>query len=353
MNPELSTLPLDAYGRERQRFLLARLAEMWTRCADGADPAAIHDLRVSIRRFGEGLRTFKTIAPKSGRKQIQRELRRNMRLAGRTRDVDILRESFMHAEIELPRSLALYLENERAAAEAGLCAALAVGNATHFHQRWRETLLLDQADVSPRSETTSQNTTKASSAAVTSAPAGAKLMLPRLLEEYCVKGERLAQLGTKPVKLHGLRLAGKHLRYSLEIFRPIYGRRMDDLLGFLRDTQGSLGQISDATASIAWLHNSVLEQSAEARQLQVYLERKAQKGAARFAEYWVDHWGLPSFRQHWTSYLRRYAGHGPIQQLRKQSAQPVLGAADISPSADVVNHLEAAPEPAPVREVVQ
>jgi CHAD domain-containing protein len=358
MNPELSLLSLDAYGRERQKFLLARLAEMWARCADRADPDAIHDLRVAVRRFGEVLRLFKSLAPKASRKQVQRELRRSMRLAGRTRDVDILRDSFTHADIPLPRSLALYLENERAAAEAGLRAALAVGNATHFHERWRETLLLDQPGVSTGGEAISQNTTDTSKPAVTSAPAGARLMLPGLLEEYCAKGERLAQLGTKPAKLHGLRLAGKHLRYSLEIFRPIYGRRMDDLLGFLRDTQGSLGQISDATASIAWLYEAGLEQSAEICQLQIYLEQRAQKGASRFTEYWVDHWGLPSFRQHWISYLTRYAGHGPIQQLLRRSTQPGPGASDASPSPDVVKppdvmkQIDTTPDPAPLAKVV-
>jgi CHAD domain-containing protein len=133
-------------------------------------------------------------------------------------------------------------------------------------------------------------------------------MFPGLLYGYCVEGDKVAVEGVKPSRLHDLRMAGKHLRYSLEIFRSLYGRRMDDLLEYLKQGQSDLGAISDATTTIDWLKAHHLHQTPEARQVRMFLEHRAAKETERFVLFWRDHWGHASFRGHWTGYLARYAG---------------------------------------------
>ncbi|MGH9696214.1 MAG: CHAD domain-containing protein, partial [Bryobacteraceae bacterium] len=132
-----------------------------------------------------------------------------------------------------------------------------------------------------------------------------------LLEQFYKAGERLLRGGFDPATLHGLRLEGKHLRYTLELFRPIYGRRMDDLIAAFKDTQTRLGDISDATATTAWLKSQGIQRRPEAQQLQLFLRHRTRKLSTQFVEYWRDHWGLPALRQQRVRYLARYAGQAP------------------------------------------
>lgn len=57
-------------------------------------------------------------------------------------------------------------------------------------------------------------------------------------------------LGSKkpPDDLHGFRLETKRFRYTLELFRPVYGPQLDRYLKALRGLQGALGKVSDYQA---------------------------------------------------------------------------------------------------------
>ena len=98
MDRTLAELSFDEFARYSLQRLLDRASQEWRHCAQVTDPDAIHDFRVSLRRFGEAIRLFKMLLPKAGRRQVRRELRQAMRLAGRTRDVDIACEAFIDAE---------------------------------------------------------------------------------------------------------------------------------------------------------------------------------------------------------------------------------------------------------------
>jgi CHAD domain-containing protein len=332
MNVRLAQLPLAAYAAEQLLTRLIRLEDEWARCTDHADADAIHDLRVAIRRFGEPLRLFRSLFPKQQRKQVREELRLNMSLAGRTRDVDIVRDSFARADIELSPEIALYLSNERAIAEASLRASLAAGLGSGFAARWRDTLRLkDESWLPPAAalNATSPPVTRGKRRDLwretETAAANARCVLPVLLEQFCKTGERLAHGGFDPTTLHGLRLDGKHLRYALEVFRPIYGRRMDDLIAAFKETQTRLGDISDAIATMDWLKSQGIHRRPEAQQLQLFLHHGTQKLAAQFLEYWQDHWGLPAFRQQWVRYLARFAGQAvpsAAKQPRPAASSP-------------------------------
>ncbi len=77
--------------------------------------------------------------------------------------------------------------------------------------------------------------------------------LPAALERYLAIGDQLLATEVHPRELHGLRLATKHIRYSVEVFEGLFGPRIQDLLKVLREIQQRLGAISDATTTAAWL----------------------------------------------------------------------------------------------------
>ncbi len=54
-------------------------------------------------------------------------------------------------------------------------------------------------------------------------------------------------------ELHAMRIAAKHLRYTMEIFDPLYDEQLKPYLKAIRLTQESLGQIHDCDVWVAYL----------------------------------------------------------------------------------------------------
>jgi CHAD domain-containing protein len=136
----LGSLHIKEFAVRQLVGRLDRVKVEWNRCADSPGADEIHDLRVSLRRFGETLWLFRRLFPKRERKQVRAELKTVLGFAGNARDVDIAFESFEEAGILLSPELRLNLESERAIAEAALVASLAVGRRTNVTERWRRAL---------------------------------------------------------------------------------------------------------------------------------------------------------------------------------------------------------------------
>jgi CHAD domain-containing protein len=137
-------MPLDRFMRELLEGRLRQANKEWRRCARKAGPDQVHDLRVSLRRFGENLWLFRRLFPKREWKQVRNELKVVMGLTGAVRDADIAVESFEKAGVDAGPACRNGLNNARATAEAALVAALAVGLRTDVAERWRLTLHLEQ-----------------------------------------------------------------------------------------------------------------------------------------------------------------------------------------------------------------
>jgi CHAD domain len=150
------------------------------------------------------------------------------------------------------------------------------------------------------------------------AAGNARVFLPEVLLQYLKLGERLIAEGVHPRQLHELRLATKHFRYGIEIFEPVFGPKVAELLGILRDTQQRLGEISDATASEAWLRQHKIHGDIGSKALLSFLEEKAEKQSGEFAAFWSTHWGTPELCDRWVQYLRRYAGRSGVRPSTHQ-----------------------------------
>ncbi len=148
VNHELSVAPIQEFARLQLDERLKRVEKEWERCAGAADELAIHDFRVALRRFGEGLWLFRRLFRKPDRRQVREELRAVMRLSARVRDVDIVMGSFTLAGVTVSPEIRLFLQNERSIAEAAFEAALAVGLRTQAGKRWRQTLHLKPVPAS-------------------------------------------------------------------------------------------------------------------------------------------------------------------------------------------------------------
>jgi len=79
-------------------------------------------------------------------------------------------------------------------------------------------------------------------------------------------------------KLHQMRIAGKRLRYTMEIFRPLYREAIDPLIDVMKGIQDQLGDIHDCDVWIAWLsefirqeQSRIMANSSETRSLEKIL----------------------------------------------------------------------------------
>jgi len=103
------------------------------------DPEAVHKLRVSIRRFGQGLRVFKQYVSARESKKVRKQLKRIMTLAGELRNRDVALELLAKAEVTSED-----LVRQRAEAKAVLATALRLLSRPGLSTNWRTRLGLAQ-----------------------------------------------------------------------------------------------------------------------------------------------------------------------------------------------------------------
>jgi CHAD domain-containing protein len=127
------------YAIEQMNGLLTTLAFQVHRAARKPGPDEIHDLRVSIRRFSQGLELFSAFFPKWEVKKIRRMLKRMMQTTSSIRDRDItlqFLEKWQHSP-HRPR-----LEKERATYQRQFSEMLRRWSARDFSTKWRNGLSL-------------------------------------------------------------------------------------------------------------------------------------------------------------------------------------------------------------------
>src|SRR5579864_8294711 len=80
---------IQDYTAEQMNHLLTTLVFQIHRAGKLPGPEEIHDVRVAIRRFSQGLELFADFYPKHTVKKIERRLKRMIKLTNHIRDRDI------------------------------------------------------------------------------------------------------------------------------------------------------------------------------------------------------------------------------------------------------------------------
>jgi len=127
------------YAVEQMNRLLTTLAYQVHRAAKKPGPDEIHDLRVSVRRFSQGLQLFADFFPKWEVKKIRRMLKRVMRVTSDIRDRDITLDFLAEVGHTTHRPR---LEKERVAYQRQFSELLRRWSAQDFSAKWRSGLSL-------------------------------------------------------------------------------------------------------------------------------------------------------------------------------------------------------------------
>ncbi len=127
------------YVLDQMNRLLTTLAFQVHRAAQKPGPVEIHDLRVSIRRFSQGLQLFSDFFPKWEVKKIRRMLKRMMRLTSSIRDHDIALEFLNELQHTAHRPR---LTRERRVFQRQFAQMVRRWSARDFSSKWRTGLSL-------------------------------------------------------------------------------------------------------------------------------------------------------------------------------------------------------------------
>jgi CHAD domain-containing protein len=130
------------YALEQTDARLRRLAYQLARVAKQPDAEAIHDLRVSIRRFSQCLRVFRQFFPSGRVRRIRRRLKGLMALAAEVRNQDIALELWLRARVPQGAALLNAVRRQRAQAEQTLLATARRWSQCNLSRKWRTHLEL-------------------------------------------------------------------------------------------------------------------------------------------------------------------------------------------------------------------
>jgi CHAD domain-containing protein len=253
--------------------LLGRLAFQMNSTRKAADAGAVHDLRVSIRRFHQALAVFKSSFPGKDTRKIRRRMKKLMLLAGEVRNLDIALKLLSKSRTPEAAGLRSKLESQRKDSERVLTGALKRRMERKSSMKWRTALEAALA---------------AGTSADTRIPVEqtAHRILPRMAADFVERGNAAAGSKVSPVKLHAFRLASKKFRYTLELFAPLYGSTLNGWIDSIKAIQTLLGDINDCQ-TVAHMLAGYKGSDAMA----TWLKKRQRRKTEQFSRQWQEEFG--------------------------------------------------------------
>jgi len=304
--------PDASYALFGAEALLKRLQAL-TQEVDGVrqaqDIECVHRMRVASRRLRSALALFEECLPRKKLPDWQKQIRRITRALGAARDTDVqinwlddtlrdLADARHKAGIE---RLRLRLRQKRERLQADVVNALDQLAASRAASEMEQTLRQDlvQARLSQ---------VKADSPYVYErARAAIALRLEEFLAyEACVHRPEQVE------ELHAMRIAAKRLRYTMEVFAPLYEDNLKEPLKAAREAQDVLGDIHDCDVWGQYLPQFTEEERARsleyfghARSFSrlakglLYLQRDRQQRRVQRYQEFVEFWEQTKKRDVW------------------------------------------------------
>ncbi len=251
------------FGFEALRERLPPIRQELDGARRAEDVEFVHRLRVASRRARNALELFSATLPQKLAQSWRKELRRITRSLGAARDLDVQVEWVERVldrthDPELRPGIArllLRLRQDRERRQAGVVKVVERlerqrtldGMAAVLHE------LIVHARVYEHDTLPEDLVPRAADAIL--------LRLEELLafEPFLATPERVAEL-------HEMRIAAKHLRYTLEIFGPLWSGALKPALHAAKDLQELLGEIHDSDVWLMFLPQFLQDERARTQE---------------------------------------------------------------------------------------
>lgn len=211
----------------------------------GDDPHDIHQMRVATRRLRASLQSTAIAYKPEAVDRLRKQLRRLARVLGAVRDLDVLlirlRQDVEQLDIErgeVDQRIERF-QQERDTAHADLVAELLSKRMVKLLNRLNDLLLCPLDEI---------QADDGGLPLLVRHHAGSALWL----ELEAVERFETVMPHAATEQLHDLRIACKHLRYTLELFEPALGRDTRELIKQVETVQEHLGLIHDADVALEY-----------------------------------------------------------------------------------------------------
>jgi CHAD domain-containing protein len=126
--------------------------------------------------------------------------------------------------------------------------------------------------------------------------------MPKLAREYFDEGRDALAPGTAWKQMHKFRLRTKRFRYTLEIFKDLYGPGMLKRIESLKKVQTYLGEINDCIVT-----SEMLKDMEGMDEVRGKLTDKADDKIEKLRDFWANTFDAEGAERAWTRYLVTYA----------------------------------------------
>lgn len=224
----------------------------------GEDIEYVHRMRVASRRLRNALKRFNEYFPDNFARKWHSEMKEITRSLGNARDLDIqiqlVKEKYQETIYEKYKPgyecLLVRLKQLRSIAQDEVIEAV-----HHLNEK----LILKEIRL-----------------VLNNVQAGQKRHFTPALYAFAQKAIRDSldtflnfrdsiQAPDNSKKLHEMRIAGKHLRYTMEIFEPLYENDLSPFIEIMKEIQDQLGEIHDCDVWITWLPEFIQQEKKRIR----------------------------------------------------------------------------------------
>lgn len=286
----------EQFAAAQAERLLGRLAVQIARTVKHTGAGEAHDLRVAIRRFLQVLAVLKACFPAGESRRIRRRLKKIMTQAGEVRNCDVALRLLGNLSSSAAGPLIGHFRTQREHAARTLAASLKRWVRRGASSKWRSGL--ERGTVSEG----------------LSAEETARRALPPMAKEYFERGKQAAGANASAEELHAFRIAAKRLRYTLDLFAPLYGASLNGLRQQLRGVQALLGAISDCATV-----RRMVARRGESREVRSALARRQHGKTAEFRRRWSAVFSSAATVRLWVDRLDRAGTGAPVS--RKPAAR--------------------------------
>ena len=248
------------FASESVTKLLDRLAYQVNRTVHTANVEAVHDLRVSIRRFAQSLYLFKAAFAAKEVRKIRGRLNELMDLTNGPRDCDVAAALLGKGKLQVAPALEQAIRERRKESLRSLVPALRRWSARDSSSKWRAALTPNGGSQDPLEETVRDR-------------------VPRLLKRLLKAGNRAESADD----LHQLRIDGKKFRYSLELLQPVHNGRMQDAVDLATTMQSLLGRVNDCRTV-----RKLMQDLGGDAEIERWLKRRQKKKVREFRDQWPE-----------------------------------------------------------------
>lgn len=267
LNKAAADAPADEVARSAVAERLLAVSFFLKNALRGEDEAeAIHQLRVWTRRAATALNFFEPGLPRRRRERMLKTLHELRHVAGLVRDCDVLRDRLEDTQQNIPRSAVRSLKKDRRRARKQL-------KKLRRQLRRKDRLPLEIERLLEKIAWPKQGSRRA----VPPFGAVCRQQLATLARPFFAGAKKNLRIFEN---LHQLRIAGKQLRYALELAAPVVPPRpLQQLYDALNDAQERLGVVCDEKALVE-LARQWLEETTKTKprhRLEILLKAQEQR----------------------------------------------------------------------------